>query len=103
MPKETSLSKYHWEGKPADPVTIQVIAAIVVFALLLVAVWALKAKADKSFTFRVFTALGLGVLFGVAVQLVFGLAGVIASNFTGGLNREIFNDPKAVISPDATA
>ena len=48
-----------------------VIAVLVVFAALLAALKVLKNK-GKSFTFRVFTALGLGVVLGVAMQMTLG-------------------------------
>ena len=48
-----------------------VLVTLVVFAAMIAALKWLKSK-GKSFTFRVFTALGLGVVLGVAMQLVLG-------------------------------
>lgn len=48
-----------------------VIATLVVFILLLLLLKLLKNK-GKSFTFRVFTALGLGVVLGIAIQVLLG-------------------------------
>ena len=48
-----------------------VLATLAVFIVLLVVLKLLKNK-GKSFTFRVFTALGLGVVLGVAMQLTLG-------------------------------
>lgn len=48
------------------------VAWLVVFAALLVVLWYLKNKLNKSFTFRVFTALGLGIVLGALMQLTLG-------------------------------
>ena len=48
-----------------------VIAVLAVMAALLAVLKVLKNK-GKSFTFRVFTALGLGVVFGVVIQMTLG-------------------------------
>ena len=52
-----------------------VASTVVVLAILvgLIAFLAFLKKKGKSFTFRVFTALGLGVVFGAGIQLVLGL------------------------------
>ncbi len=51
---------------------IQIITLLIVFIVLLVLLKILKDKFNKSFTFRVFTALGIGVIFGVCIQVLFG-------------------------------
>ena len=48
-----------------------VLAVLVIFAALLAFLRFLKSK-DKSFTFRVFTALGLGIVLGVGMQVALG-------------------------------
>ena len=48
-----------------------VLAVLVIFAALIVVLRYLKAK-DKSFTFRVFTALGMGIVLGAGIQLALG-------------------------------
>ena len=48
-----------------------VLAVLVIFAALIAVLRYLKAK-DKSFTFRVFTALGLGIVLGAGIQLALG-------------------------------
>ena len=55
----------------AIDVLLPVLAVIVIFAALLGFLRFLKAK-DKSFMVRVFTALGLGIVFGVGIQLALG-------------------------------
>lgn len=52
-----------------------VASTVVVLAILvgLIAFLAFLKKKGKSFTFRVFTALGLGVVFGAGIQIVLGL------------------------------
>lgn len=52
-----------------------VASTVVVLAILigLIAFLAFLKKRGKSFTFRVFTALGLGVVFGAGIQIVLGL------------------------------
>ena len=48
-----------------------VLAVLVIFAALNAVLRYLKAK-DKSFTFRVFTALGMGIVLGAGIQLALG-------------------------------
>lgn len=48
-----------------------VLAVLVIFAALIAVLRYLKAK-DKSFTFRVFTALGMGIVLGAGIQLALG-------------------------------
>ena len=48
-----------------------VLAVLVIFVALIAVLRYLKAK-DKSFTFRVFTALGLGIVLGAGIQLALG-------------------------------
>lgn len=52
-----------------------VASTVVVLAILvgLIAFLAFLKKKGKSFTLRVFTALGLGVVFGAGIQIVLGL------------------------------
>lgn len=52
----------------------KVVGALVVFAALLIGLKVLKEK-GKSFTFRVFSALGAGIVFGLALQALFGTDG----------------------------
>ena len=49
-----------------------VLGVLVIFAALLAVLWYLNRKAKKSFTFRVFTALGLGIVLGAGIQLALG-------------------------------
>ena len=49
-----------------------VLGVLVIFAVLLAVLWYLNRKAKKSFTFRVFTALGLGIVLGAGIQLALG-------------------------------
>ena len=48
-----------------------VLAVLVIFAALIAVLRYLKVK-DKSFTFRVFTALGMGIVLGAGIQLALG-------------------------------
>ncbi len=49
-----------------------VLGVLVIFAVLLAVLWYLNRKAKKSFTSRVFTALGLGIVLGAGIQLALG-------------------------------
>ena len=49
-----------------------VLGVLVIFAALLAVLWYLNRKVKKSFTFRVFTALGLGIVLGAGIQLALG-------------------------------